>query len=191
MRNNRGITLVELMVSIALISIVILFLFALLVDVKNADNRRDFDRENQQNRALILKTIQTDFLERELIGFTDTTNNDSNRLQLTFQYKDSTTGILTVYKDSVVYTNTTGTETWPLKKGNSTTFYNVNCVGYLLSEKDGDFFSMWITIPLVAQRGTKNYIDDLEFFYLSDVKNKVSFPGGLTLGKYNATKCSD
>ena len=56
--NNKGITLTELIISIALISIVILFLFRLLVDVRHVNNDTDFDRENQQTRAIILKTIK-------------------------------------------------------------------------------------------------------------------------------------
>ena len=66
--DNKGITLVELIVSIALISIVIMFLFRLLVDVRYSDNTTDYNRDNQQKRATIIKYIQTDFLERKLIG---------------------------------------------------------------------------------------------------------------------------
>lgn len=192
MRNNRGITLLELMVSISLISIIVLFLFALLVDVKNADNRRDFDRENQQNRALILKTIQTEFLERELIGLRDL-GSDSNHLKLTFTYNDDSEGILEVYKDSVSYKDGNGNiEKWPLKKGNSTTYYNVSCVSYLY-KNSGAFFSIKISIPLVVQKSNKNAIDDLEFFYLSYIKSDMKplvFPSAQTLGKYDYGTCS-
>ena len=45
--DNKGITLVELIVSIALISIVIMFLFRLLVDVRYSDNTTDYNRDNQ------------------------------------------------------------------------------------------------------------------------------------------------
>ena len=39
---NKGFTLVELIISIALISIVVMFLFNLLTDVKASNNNTDF-----------------------------------------------------------------------------------------------------------------------------------------------------
>ena len=54
-KNNKGITLVELIVSIALISIVIMFLFRLLVDVRYNENNMDFNRKNQQTHPYQFK----------------------------------------------------------------------------------------------------------------------------------------
>ena len=96
MKNNRGITLVELIISISLISIVILFLFQLLVDVRYSDNRIDYARNNQQTRAVILKTIQDDFLDYGLIGLSDDGSTDE-QLIITFKYPINSTGYIFIY----------------------------------------------------------------------------------------------
>ncbi len=193
--NNKGITLVELIISIALISIVIMFLFRLLVDVRYSENSSDFNRANQQTRAIILKKIQEDFLERKLIGLTDRTQN-GGEFVVEFTYADHTTGRLTVLSDSVTYTNNTGTEKWNLEKENENTKLGINCVSYNTSiplHLEGEFFYMKMTIPVIVNSKKKNYIDDLELFYLGekkDVENLDSaFPNKENLGYYDADQC--
>lgn len=55
--NNRGITLIELLISVALISVVLLFLYSLLDDVSNDVNSPDFAIENQTTRFEIINYI--------------------------------------------------------------------------------------------------------------------------------------
>ena len=77
--NQKGITLVELIISMALISIVIMFLFRLLVDVRYGENNTDFNRVNQQTRAVILKRVQQDFLDRKLIKIKDSSSESQTK----------------------------------------------------------------------------------------------------------------
>ncbi len=102
LKNNRGITLIELNYQYSFdFYCGILFLFRLLVDVRYSDNHSDFDRANQQTRAIIIKTIQQDFLERKLIGLTDqNTSLGSDQLVIDFSYGDGTNGTLRVSTDS-------------------------------------------------------------------------------------------
>lgn len=204
LKNNRGITLIELIISIALISIVILFLFRLLVDVRYSDNHSDFDRANQRTRAIIIKTIQQDFLERKLIGLTDqNTSLGSDQLVIDFSYGDGTNGTLRVSTDSnsneqyLSYRNANGTEKWWLEKENSSTKYNTNCVSYTTSLSNpalvsqGEFFYMKFTIPVVVSSLQENYIDDLEFFYIGELKDisPSAFPDRYYLGNYAGEQC--
>lgn len=192
--NNKGITLVELIISIGLISIVIMFLFRLLVDVRYSENNTDYNRSNQQTRAIILKNIQEDFLERKLNGLVDE-NSTNQELILKFSYADDTTGILTVSSDSITYTNDSGTEKWLLEKENENTKLDVNCVSYSTSlfktglDTEGEYFYVRFTIPVVVNSKKKNYIDDLEFFYLGEKKDieniDNSFPNKVGLGGYD------
>ena len=196
--DNKGITLVELIVSIALISIVIMFLFRLLVDVRYSDNTTDYNRNNQQTRAIIIKTIQNDFLERKLIGLTDRTQNEGEFI-LEFSYADHTTGRLVVLRDSVMYTNNLGTEKWNLEKENENTKIGINCVRYSTSlsttdlKTEGEFFSVKLTIPVIVNTKKQNYIDDLEFFYIGEKKDisdlDTAFPNRADLGYYHANQC--
>lgn len=196
-KNNKGITLVELIVSIALISIVIMFLFRLLVDVRYNENNMDFNRKNQQTRAIILKNIQADFLERKLVKLED--NSNENQFILNITYADRTTGNLVVESDSITYTNEAGTEKWNLEKEKESTHFGIHCVTYTTSLSDtvlkteGDFFYVKFIIPVIVNASKKNYIDDLEFFYVGEKKDignlDDAFPNKITLGNYDATKC--
>ncbi len=193
--NNKGITLVELIVSIALISIVIMFLFRLLVDIRYSENSTDFNRANQQTRAIILKTIQEDFLERKLIGLVDRSQNEGEFV-VEFSYQDHTTGRLMVDENSITYTNNTGTEKWNLERETEGTRLGINCVSYSTSlplNLEGEFFYMKLVIPVIVNARKKNYIDDLEFFYLGEKKDLVNidsaFPNAGSLGYYNANQC--
>lgn len=58
--NKKGITLVEIIISIALISIVLIFLFSLLVDVKDMNDEASVNSDYLINKALILKNIEED-----------------------------------------------------------------------------------------------------------------------------------
>ena len=58
MKNNKGMTLVEIIISIALISIVLLFLFMLLVTVNDINTESEVNSNYLINKSLILKNIE-------------------------------------------------------------------------------------------------------------------------------------
>lgn len=190
MKNKKGITLIELIISIALISIVVLFLFQLFLNVRYSDRRVDYARGNQQERAIILKTVQDDFLDYGLIGLTDSSSTE-NTLNILFSYKDSKSGQLIVTSNSVTYTKANGeTEKWFLE--GEGLFYNIHCVTYTKNYlEEGDFFSILFRIPLVASQRSANIIDDLEFFYIgkkTDI-HSADFVDRTTLGYYDTSTC--
>lgn len=118
---NKGFTLVELIISIALISIVVMFLFNLLTDVKASNNNTDFNRKNQQKRAIIIKNIQADLTNRKLVGISDSSPSDGKQVSITFQFQDGTS-YLTIVNDgenqSITYENASGIEKMEFRKTN-------------------------------------------------------------------------
>lgn len=60
MKNNKGMTLVEIIIAIALISIVLLFLFMLLVTVNDINTESEVNSSYLINKSLILKNIEED-----------------------------------------------------------------------------------------------------------------------------------
>lgn len=58
--NNKGITLTEIIISIALISIVLIFLFSLLVTVNDINDESEVNSTYLVNKSLILKNIESD-----------------------------------------------------------------------------------------------------------------------------------
>ncbi len=174
---NKGFTLVELIISIALISIVVMFLFNLLTDVKASNNNTDFNRKNQQKRAIIIKNIQEDLTNRKLVGILNRHSNElsSNTIaNITFQFQDGDT-FLKIVNDgdnqSISYTNHSGTEKWNLEKQSQTTHFNTTCIKYsnsLFSTDldNGEYFYVKINIPIVVNKNKVNNIDDIELFYI-------------------------
>lgn len=191
MKNKKGITLVELIISVALISIVVLFLFQLFLDVRYSDRKVDYARNNQQERAIILKTIQDDFLDYGLIGLSDTSST-STTLILDFTFNQEKQGKLVATANSISYTKANGeTEKWILEDENM--YYNVRCVSYTKNNLDeGDFYSILFQIPLVVSKKSGNAIDDLEFFYIGQKTDLLvdHFVDKTTLGSYDINSCS-
>ena len=58
--NNKGITLIEIIISIVLISIVLIYLFSLLVTVNDMNDESDINSTYLVNKALIIKNIEED-----------------------------------------------------------------------------------------------------------------------------------
>lgn len=66
--NNKGISLVEIIISITLISMIIVFLLSVLITVRYEDQTSKELSKLKLNQALITKEIHTDFIERELMA---------------------------------------------------------------------------------------------------------------------------
>ena len=196
MKNQRGITLIEFIVSIALVAVVMIFLFNLLVDIQYTSKNGTFASDNQLNRASIIRTIMDDFTSLGLVGMPD--SSTYGELRLTFQFQDGSSRALTVSDKSVSYHD----ERWSMKAGNNRTSYQKRCVYYHFENAPcctgancesavcSDYFYVHIRIPVVIGESDANAIDDLELFYVgksSDI-NASSFPSKAFLG-YESNTC--
>lgn len=113
--NKKGMTLVEIIISIALISIVLIFLFSLLVDVKDMNDEASINSDYLINKALILKNIEEDLDGSDSLTLStceignfyttyDTYKNDlevkqkaSECIKFTFDNDDSKVAYLGIY----------------------------------------------------------------------------------------------
>lgn len=66
MKNNKGLTITEIVISITLVSIVLVFLLNVLITVRNENNSSQSLSRLLINQALIIKDIETDFIDYEL-----------------------------------------------------------------------------------------------------------------------------
>ena len=75
--NNKGSTLLELIISIALISVILVFMVRLLVDLNDSETNNKYAKKNQVIRAEILRTIENDLQNKILTDIRDnsTTSN--------------------------------------------------------------------------------------------------------------------
>ncbi len=75
--NKKGLTLVEIIVSIGLISIVMVFLFQIIMTIKKAN-----DRQNEKTDVLITTTIITREVEKDLESFGLAKDKNNNNLPI-------------------------------------------------------------------------------------------------------------
>ena len=71
--NNKGITLTEIIISIALISIVLVFLASLLITVNDINNESQVNSTYLINKSLILKNIESDLTNAKELEITECT----------------------------------------------------------------------------------------------------------------------
>lgn len=62
-KNKKGFTLVELVLSVTLLSIVLIFMMAMLVDLKDKEKSNGADAKLLVNQAIISNTINTDIIK--------------------------------------------------------------------------------------------------------------------------------
>ena len=79
--NNKGVTIVELLVSLALLSVVLMFLYNLLSNVTFEKNTDFIANSNQANRIDIINTIENDLILDNNIEI-DKNQTTENRLVL-------------------------------------------------------------------------------------------------------------
>lgn len=116
--NKKGMTLVEVIISVGLISVVMLFLFNLLLDMQYENSHASYLKENQVNRATIIKTVEEDLMNNTLNNVRIERNASNSIIRFDF-----TTFVteLTVMKDRISYEG----ETWLLEtNGNADAYYD-------------------------------------------------------------------
>ena len=73
MNKKRGFTIIEIIISVALISVVMLFLFQLLTDVEFEATHPMYAKENQVVRVSVMRSVQQDVYNMSLKSI-DSTN---------------------------------------------------------------------------------------------------------------------
>jgi len=81
--NKKGLTLIELLITLTFIGIVIIFMFELLNDLRSETDNNNFAYNNQVNKADAIHTIETDLIKYNLFGIKSNSNSD---IDLTFYY---------------------------------------------------------------------------------------------------------
>lgn len=125
--NKKGFTMTELIVSIAIIAVVMIFLVNLLVDIRYDKKNELYDTKNQINRAEIIKTIQNDLDGKIITGITD--ESDSNNLVVNIiTTDDNSPHIIKADSNHIYYTSNNKTTKWSLEKNNDETYIKTSDV---------------------------------------------------------------
>ena len=128
--NKRGITLVEVVISVGLISVVMLFLFNLLLDMQYENSHASYLKENQINRANIIKTVEEDLMNNNLETINISVGSSSSTVVFDFETFSTT---LIVMEDRITYKD----ETWLLEtNGNDEAYYDFKNIKKVESSSD-------------------------------------------------------
>ena len=133
--DKKGFTMTELMVSIAIIAVVMVFLVKMLIDVRY-DNRNElYDTKNQINRAEIIKTIQNDLDENVITSINDNGSADNelviNINAININTNSNTSAIIeAVTQDGEEYIKYKSTSNknykWMIERNNKETYIKKN-----------------------------------------------------------------
>ena len=128
--DKKGFTMTELMVSIAIIAVVMVFLVKMLIDVRY-DNRNElYDTKNQINRAEIIKTIQND-LDKKVITSINDSGSADNKLAININTDSNTSATIeAVTQDGEEYIKYKSTSNknykWMIERNNKETYIKKN-----------------------------------------------------------------
>lgn len=113
--NNKGTTLIEVLISVVLIATIMIFMFNILVDLRNEESLSTKKSTDTLNRSSIIHLIQNDITMKGIseIAFNDTSTDEEHPLSFTFTFKDNIKKDLKVYAKYLVYDN----ERWSLSSG--------------------------------------------------------------------------
>ena len=87
--NKKGITLIEIIISIVLISIVLIFLFSLLITVQDINYESEVNSMYLINKSLFIKTVEEDFDKAKSIVIDDSSCN-INQIYSNYEKPNST-----------------------------------------------------------------------------------------------------
>ena len=179
--NNKGMTLMELLISIVLISIVLVFLFQILNDLDHETENNNFAYNNQVNRTDVIYTIEKDLHKNTLVGVKDVSSGDTITLEFYFIDSSEPAILKSEYneytdifgdKNKKYYIRYTDSEkeqhSWEMKSA------EVDCcalfTSYMNNNSNNYYFK--INIPIynnpLNERNNKeknNAVDDIEITY--------------------------
>ncbi len=168
---SKGSSLVELIISIALIAVVLVFLVKLLVDVNDQENNSTYAKKNQVNRAEILRVISNDLNVKTIKGINDDGSTVDN-LVINFLFDDGTSSKISANEDSFKYTTSDGVNRkWTIEDAS---LYTKNAsVNF---SADANIYTLIIDIEIHTvndknKLGSNNTLDDIVISYIGDVSD--------------------
>ena len=163
--NKRGFTILELLISIALISVVLLLLLRVMMSLEKVNHDTSYASDGDIARAEIISNIESDFLENHLNGLEIRRENNTVLFRLLMDEEKE----ILVSSKSITYQD----EVYSLKSSNAT--YDT-CIEYSYMDLENDYYLVKIVIPVLIDGKNTTSRDDLEFTYLGLKNENTSYP---------------
>lgn len=187
--NKKGSSLIELVISIALMSVILVSMVRLLVDLNNTNTNNVYAKNNQINRTEIIRTIENDLNDNNNI-LTNVEDNgstaDTLKIKFTFNNKTNKTSTLAATKNkytsksTITYTSSSGKKRiWTM---NDCDIYpNKANVQFVKDDALDGIYTLQIDIEIHTKNeknteGNNNLLDDILIGYygkVADINNKT------------------
>lgn len=158
--NKKGVTILELLISISLVSIVILLLIKVMFSLDKINNDDTYASGDEISRTEIIKNIESDFLKLKLNGIEIRRENNTT---ISFIYENELKK-LEIEKNKITYNN----ESKSLESPNAT--YDL-CPKYEYTEIDNNYYLIKIKIPVLINNENTTENDDIVLIYMG-LKNE-------------------
>lgn len=177
--NKKGTTLAELIISIALISVVLLFMIKLLIDLNDAEANNTYAKDNQINRAEILRMIGNDLNNKNIASINDSGSNET-KLVINIEFTDRTISTIEAEEKKIKYTDSDGkNRTWNIEGG---TIYTKKVNVYYMKDNNTsgkNYYSLSIDIEIHTTNEknklcNNNTLDDIIINYIGKLDDLVT-----------------
>ena len=175
MLNKKGTSLIEVIISIALISIVLVFMIRLLIDLNNEENNNEYAVNNQLNRAEIIRMVGNDLNNNVITNIID--NSTSDALIIEFLFINGSTAEINATSDIFRYTDSNGSiRRWTIDDATINTSKANVYYNYDTKSEEGKLYTLQIQIEINTANENNsvtnnNLIDDLVFSYMGNVND--------------------
>lgn len=164
MKNNKGFTLLELLICISLVSIVMIFLFRLIGDVKNEERSAGYIKSNQIKRYEIMNKVGSILSQNRVCNYTAALGGTNNsKATVTFDLCNSKTLLIEV--TSQYFTITYNGVKSKYKMDDSNAYYVPRYI-----ETTGEYYGIeYKSILFTTEKpGVESTtLDDIEIFWIS------------------------
>lgn len=164
--NKKGITIIELLASLTLVSIVVLLLINVIFSLKNINNSDKYVSDNEITRSLLIKNIENDFLELKLTGLDINSNEDKTIIKFYFEENEKE---LIIKKNSITYNN----EEKELNSNNAS--YSLKPI-FEKIDIDNEFYLIKLNIPVLLNNKDESKVDDITLIYMDKIKENNKYP---------------
>ena len=163
--NKKGITIIELLVSISIIAIIIILLLRVMISLNNINNNGTYASSDEISRTTIIKNIENDFLKYSLKGLKVNKKDDKTEITLSFDTKYDQ--VLIIEDDKLTYKDTYNLESNKAK-------YNL-CPKINYLDLDDNYYLITIEIEVLIDNEAKQEKDDIYLSYVGLKKESNNY----------------
>ena len=162
---KRGFTILELLISTALISIVLLLLLRVMMSLEVINHDTSYASDDEIGRTEIIKNIEENFLEYHSKGMN--IQKKEEKTVITFQMDE--VKVLEIALKQLTFDG----EVYSLNSKNAK--YST-CIVYEYSDLENDYYLVRFTIPVLIDGVNTTSRDDLVFTYVGLKNEFTSYP---------------